>query len=144
MMNAADTFILDPRLREDTFVITEEENSVMLLMNDARWPWIILVPKVPGAEELHDLDDAARSQIINQTMQISKGLRAETGCEKINIGALGNMVRQLHIHIIARKTGDPNWPGPVWGFGEREAYDEATANYFVAQWKEIVRVAPLC
>ena len=101
-------------------------------MNDRRWPWLIAVPMRPGLSELHELapDDLARCSA--EIARLSAALKTVTGCEKINCGALGNIVRQLHIHVIARETGDPNWPGPVWGHGTALPYAATDANETIA------------
>jgi diadenosine tetraphosphate (Ap4A) HIT family hydrolase len=89
----------------------------VLLMNDARWPWLILAPRRDGVVELTDLDAADRTQLIEEAASAAGFLKAHTGAHKINIGTLGNVVRQFHLHVVARTVGDPGWPGPVWGFG---------------------------
>jgi len=140
MFDLSKTFKLDPRLKTDTFIIKEDETALLLLMNDKRWPWVILVPKIADAEEWHDLSSdlvAAYMQVVSKTGEL---LKSETNCEKINIAALGNMVRQLHIHIIARDEGDANWPGPVWGFGERELYSDAEGKTRAAELKKALYV----
>ena len=87
-----------------------------------RWPWLILVPRRPGIVEVHDLTPLDQAMLTFETNLVAQALKAETGCTKINTGALGNVVRQLHVHVIARNIGDPGWPGPVWGHGVRESY----------------------
>jgi len=124
-------FDLDPRLAGDTLAVTRLESGLLRLMDDARWPWLILVPAVPGAAELHDLTPAMARLVHEETDRIGAALKRATGCTKINTGALGNVVRQLHIHIIARFEGDPNWPGPVWGFGERQAWRPGQAHELI-------------
>jgi diadenosine tetraphosphate (Ap4A) HIT family hydrolase len=84
------------------------------------------VPMMPGASEMHDLPKQQRRQLAQEMMIAGAALKRVTACEKINTGALGNIVRQLHVHVIARKAGDPNWPGPVWGFGARQPYADAS------------------
>ncbi len=119
------SFQLDARLATDTAFIATSTLCQIRLMNDRRWPWLILVPRVAGAEEIHELPPAEQAQIATETSRVATALKAHTRCTKINTGALGNIVRQLHIHIIARNENDANWPGPVWGFGEREEYENA-------------------
>ncbi len=97
-------------------------------MNDRRWPWLILVPMIQGAEEIHDLLPVEQALIATETSHVASALKAQTSCTKINTGALGNIVRQLHIHIIARNENDPNWPDPVWGYGERVEYENIEDN----------------
>ncbi len=140
MFGLSKTFELDPRLKADTFVIREDETACLLLMNDKRWPWLILVPRVADVEELHDLSAQRAGLYMQMATKTGELLKAETGCEKINIAAIGNMVRQLHIHIIARDVGDPNWPGPVWGFGERQLYSGAEGIARAADLKKAIHV----
>jgi len=117
------SFQLDARLAADTVFIATCSLCEIRLMNDSRWPWLILVPRVRGAQEIHDLSLTEQAQITTETSRVAAALKAHTKCTKINTGALGNIVRQLHIHVIARNENDPNWPGPVWGYGEREEYE---------------------
>ncbi|GGA59455.1 histidine triad (HIT) protein [Nitratireductor aestuarii] len=92
------------------------------LRDDSRWPWLILVPQRPEIEEPHDLTPLDQAMLSFETNLVSKALKDLTGCTKINVAAIGNIVRQLHVHVIARNEGDANWPGPVWGYGERLPY----------------------
>jgi diadenosine tetraphosphate (Ap4A) HIT family hydrolase len=116
-------FILDSRLAADTVPIAELELCSLRLMNDCRWPWLVLVPRLADAIELHDLSEADQARLFHETVLAGRVLKSVTGCEKINTGALGNIVRQLHVHVVARSPGDPNWPGPVWGQGLRIVYE---------------------
>ena len=127
---------LDSRLAGDTLPVFDNGGVTILLMNDRRWPWLILVPKVAGAEELHDLGPEIGPVVMDIAISAGEKLKALTACEKINIAAIGNMVRQLHIHVIARNEGDQNWPGPVWGYGSAEPYEEPEAAELVAKLKE--------
>jgi diadenosine tetraphosphate (Ap4A) HIT family hydrolase len=126
---------LDERLARDTFAVGDMSLSRVLLMNDARWPWLILVPQRDGCVELMDLDPADRAQLIEEGARAAQWLKGRTRADKINIGALGNVVRQLHLHVVARTIGDPAWPGPVWGFGAAEAYRDSDARALVAAAK---------
>jgi len=112
-------FSLDPRLQHDSIFIAHLTACQLRLMDDARWLWLILIPEIEGATELHLLSPAMRNNVMNDLYQSSHLLQQLRPQSKINIGALGNIVRQLHIHVIARLVGDANWPGPVWGYGER-------------------------
>jgi diadenosine tetraphosphate (Ap4A) HIT family hydrolase len=141
MFGLSKTFQLDPRLKADTFVIREDELASLLLMNDTRWPWVILVPRVVDVEELHDLSPGKVEVYMQLAAKIGELLKADTNCEKINIATIGNMVRQLHIHIIARDEGDPNWPSPVWGFGERDLYSGAEGKARAADLKKALHVS---
>jgi diadenosine tetraphosphate (Ap4A) HIT family hydrolase len=105
-------------------------------MNDARYPWLVLVPRRANLVELHDLDAADRAVVIEEIARAGSGLKALTGAAKINTGALGNLVPQLHIHVVARKPGDAAWPGPVWGQGATVPYEPAARD---ALLKELAR-----
>jgi diadenosine tetraphosphate (Ap4A) HIT family hydrolase len=126
------SFALDERLARDTLVVGDLPLCRALLMNDTRWPWLILVPGREGAVELTDLGAADRALLIEEAALAAGFLKADTGALKINIGALGNLVRQLHLHIVARSAGDPAWPGPVWGHGATAPYGEANARELIA------------
>ncbi|MGD0191383.1 MAG: HIT family protein [Rhizomicrobium sp.] len=103
-------------------LITDWTLSRVLLMNDARYPWLILVPRRLDAVEIHDLGASDRATLMEEISRASKALKSATGAAKINVGALGNLVPQLHVHIVARMIGDAVWPGPVWGRGEPQPY----------------------
>lgn len=98
--------------------------SRVLLMDDARFAWLILVPRRP-ALEIADLSAADRAQLMEEIARASAALRRAAPCDKLNVGALGNLVAQLHIHVVARRRDDAAWPGPVWGSGSRVARPEA-------------------
>lgn len=110
-------FELDARLAADSHWIADAPLSQLRLMDDARFPWLVLVPRVAAASEWIDLAEDAQQQLWVEVRKACRILRAEAGCEKLNIGALGNVVRQLHVHVVARRAGDAAWPGPVWGSG---------------------------
>jgi diadenosine tetraphosphate (Ap4A) HIT family hydrolase len=126
------SFALDERLAKDSFVVGDLPLCRALLMNDSRWPWLILVPRQNGLAELTDLDPADRGRLIEETARAADWLKAHAKADKINVGALGNVVRQLHVHIVARSAGDPAWPGPVWGFGAAVPYEDAAFRAFIA------------
>jgi diadenosine tetraphosphate (Ap4A) HIT family hydrolase len=94
-----------------------------LLCRDANYPWLILVPRRAGATEITDLDAADRATLMDEIDAAAHALRAVAPCDKLNIAALGNMVPQLHIHVIARRLTDAAWPRPVWGVAAARAYD---------------------
>lgn len=125
------TFALADRILADTTAIASLGLSELRLMNDKRFPWLMLVPRKVGAEEIIDLDAGERAVLTEEIAQVSAALRAITGCDKLNVAALGNIVRQLHIHVVARFAGDAAWPGPVWGAGEAIAYEAAERDRFV-------------
>ena len=121
-------FTLDPRLKADTYQLAEIDGIEVRLMRDSRYWWLVLVPQIDGAVEWHDLDEAPQRQLFDLSMRCADALRGLAGADKMNVASLGNMVRQLHVHIIARHEGDAAWPGPVWGIGEMVAYDEENAG----------------
>jgi diadenosine tetraphosphate (Ap4A) HIT family hydrolase len=125
-------FELDPRLAVDSHLLAEGPLSQLRLMDDLRFPWLLLVPQVAGASELADLDAAQQAQLLAEVDRANRALRAWQACDKLNLGALGNIVRQLHVHVIARVEGDAAWPGPVWGHGVRVARDEEGAAALIA------------
>ena len=126
-------FILHSKLAADTFEVLRLEVSQLLLMNDARYPWLILVPQVSDMRDLHNLSSKQYHAVTQEIAQVSKVLESATQAHKMNVGALGNMVPQLHIHIIARQTNDAAWPAPVWGGGEAQAYSQDAAKTLVQQ-----------
>lgn len=129
-------FELDRRLEADTEPLLWLGLCEMRLMNDRRWPWIILVPQRADIEELHDLTPLDQAMLTFETNLVAQGLKQVTGCTKINVAALGNIVRQLHVHVVARSEGDPGWPGPVWGYGQREPYARAELHHFKDRLKK--------
>jgi len=132
------SFSLDKQIEADTFPVADFTMCSLRLMNDSRWPWLILIPKKAGAEELFDLSPSQQEQVMREASQAGEKLKALTSCTKINTAMIGNMVRQLHIHVIARAQGDANWPGPVWGFGEREPYASPHAQALIAHLRGIL------
>jgi diadenosine tetraphosphate (Ap4A) HIT family hydrolase len=107
------------------------------LQLDARYPWIVLIPRIAGARELEDLSVAARARLIEETVLAGSAVRAVAdvlglAVDKLNVGALGNVTPQLHVHVVGRRRDDPAWPGPVWGHSPGEAYDAARLERAVA------------
>jgi diadenosine tetraphosphate (Ap4A) HIT family hydrolase len=121
-------FLLDPRLTADTHALGDFALSRVLLMNDARFPWLILVPRQPGLRELGDLAAVDRHILLDELAHASEALQKLYSPHKLNIAALGNVVEQLHVHVIARQTRDAAWPRPVWGVGSALAYADAERN----------------
>jgi diadenosine tetraphosphate (Ap4A) HIT family hydrolase len=116
------SFALDPRLAADTYAIGALPFSELLLMDDARFPWVILVPRIAGARELIDLDEGDQRLLLGEIDRVARVLESLLHPDKLNIAALGNVVPQLHVHVIARFESDAAWPSPVWGRGERISY----------------------
>ena len=125
-------FRLDPRLAADTLPVLDLALCTVRLMNDARYPWLVLVPMRADAVEIHALETADRAVLAEETVRAAAALAGHAPGHKINIGALGNIVRQLHVHVVARKEGDAAWPGPVWGKGAAVPYRAAEADRIVA------------
>ena len=125
-------FVLDPRIERDSAPLMWLGLCELRLMDDSRWPWLMLVPQRPGAVEIHDLTPLDQAMLSFETSMVAQALKRVTACGKINIGALGNVVPQLHVHVVARNEGDPGWPGPVWGFGPRAPYRREDLHKFVA------------
>ena len=133
-------FSLDARLARDTRFLLDAPLCRVGLMDDARFPWLILVPCVPNVREWTDLSSIQQMQLQVEINAAARALqKAFPHGEKLNIAALGNVVPQLHIHVILRRAGDAAWPKPVWGAGEREAYDESSAqetlSVILASWE---------
>jgi diadenosine tetraphosphate (Ap4A) HIT family hydrolase len=103
----------------------------VLLMNDANFPWLIVVPRHAGAVEIFDLGAAARTQLTGEVALLAQILKELTGCDKINIAAIGNVVPQLHVHVIARRRDDPAWPRPVWGALPPRPYGQAERDRLI-------------
>jgi carboxymethylenebutenolidase len=121
-LGPAEEFHLHPRLQEDAIEVGDLPLCRLLLMNDARYPWVILVPRRTGAREIIDLDAADRSQLMDEIAAVSTAVRDMFEAEKLNVAALGNVVAQLHVHVVARYASDGAWPAPVWGVGTAEPY----------------------
>ncbi|HEY5644327.1 MAG TPA: HIT family protein [Pseudomonadales bacterium] len=121
-------FALHAVLAADTRHVATLGVSELLLMNDARFPWCILVPRFPGLTELHHLPAAARLPFMEELELVSRALLALPEVTKINVGALGNRVAQLHVHLVGRHPDDAAWPGPVWGVGRAEPYPAEAAD----------------
>ncbi len=126
---------LDPRLSSDSARIGRLALCEVRLQDDARFPWLVLVPQREGISELFELAVADRAAAMEEIAQCAAALRAVTQCLKINVGALGNIVRQLHIHIVARNEGDAAWPGPVWGAGTRVPYSEMQKSELIERMR---------
>lgn len=118
-------FTFHPTLTRDTVEVTRLPLCRALLMNDRRFPWLILVPEREAVREIHELSPADRATLIEEIARASEALERLFHPDKVNVGALGNIVPQLHVHVVARATGDPAWPGPVWGSGAAVSYAES-------------------
>ena len=132
-------FVLDPRLAADTAFIADGPLSQVRLMDDTRFPWLVLVPRVNGVSEWLELDGGQQRLLLAEINQAGQLIRAQPGVEKLNIGALGNIVRQLHVHLIGRHEGDPAWPGPVWGHGAAVRHAPAALATQIGAWRRRLR-----
>ncbi|GGW76117.1 HIT domain-containing protein [Alteromonas halophila] len=128
-------FKLDARLRNDTFPVGDLPLCSVLLMNDAQFPWVILVPRRAEVYDLIDLSDEDRRVFQQESDQLSQVLRKLFSPHKLNVAALGNVVAQLHVHHIARFTDDCAWPHPVWGRQPAQAYTQSQADKHLAALK---------
>jgi len=117
-------FELHPKLVADTFEVTRLPLCRVVLMNDANYPWLILVPQRPNVRELFELSEETQIQLMRESSQTARMMSHIFNADKINIAALGNVVPQLHIHHIVRYTDDPAWPAPVWGYAPAVPYAE--------------------
>ena len=120
-------FEIDPRLLASSIPVAALTLCEARLQADARWPWIVLIPRRPGLRELDELTAAEQVQLLQETAWTGEVVRAigqaaGRPVEKLNVGLLGNVVAQLHVHVVGRRADDPAWPGPVWGFGEAAPY----------------------
>ena len=131
-------FVLDPRLSADTLMLGDARLSRVLLMNDARFPWLILVPRRANLAEIAGLSPDERALLMDEIVAVSNALSRRQGVEKINVGALGNVVRQLHVHIVGRARSDAAWPGPVWGFAARQPYRDAAAQQLLRELAQAI------
>jgi diadenosine tetraphosphate (Ap4A) HIT family hydrolase len=115
-------FVLHPRLQADCHPVGDLALSRVLLLDERRYPWVILVPRRAGIGEIHELDRDDRWALLEESCRLGAFLLEAFGGEKLNVAALGNLVPQLHLHHVVRQTGDPAWPGPVWGHSAAEPY----------------------
>lgn len=123
-------FVLDPRLEQDTIQLGKLNGQILLLMNNALAPWFILVP-LTDKHEIYLLDDAEQRTLLNNLNILSKHLLQHFEIDKINIGAIGNIVSQLHIHIVGRSTTDDAWPSVVWGHQNQRSYHDGEIDLIV-------------
>jgi len=126
-----DGWSLHPQLENDTVPVGDLALCRVAALNDADYPWLILVPRRTGIIEIADLGGNA-AQLMDEISLASRILKGVTGCDKLNIAAIGNIVPQLHVHIVARRTDDPLWPKPVWGVASPRVGNPAAFARFVA------------
>ncbi|MGH6741259.1 MAG: HIT family protein [Bradyrhizobium sp.] len=123
---------LHPQLKQDTIDIGDLPLSKVLVIKDANYPWLLLVPRRPEKVEIIDLDEVEQAQLMAEVSRAAKALKEITKCDKLNIAALGNVVPQLHVHVIARRTADAAWPRPVWGVVPPLAHDATEVQHFIS------------
>lgn len=122
---------LHPQLTKDTINVGDLPLSRVLVINDANYPWLLLVPRRNGVSEIIDLDEVEQAQLWTEIARTGRALKAITECDKLNIAALGNVVPQLHVHVIARRRSDAAWPKPVWGTVPPLDHDRGELERFI-------------
>jgi diadenosine tetraphosphate (Ap4A) HIT family hydrolase len=132
---------LHPQLAADTVPVCDLALSRLLAMNDANFPWLVLVPRRAGVSEIIDLG-VEQALLMDEVALISRALKDETRCDKLNVAAIGNVVPQLHVHVVARRKDDAAWPKPVWGAVPRRAYEAAAMERFVSAIRDRVTSSP--
>ncbi len=132
MPSDSSAWSLHARLKEDTIDIGDLPLSRVLVIKDANYPWLLLVPRRAGAVEIIDLEEVEQAQLMTEISRVARALKDITKCDKLNIAALGNAVPQLHVHIIARGTSDAAWPRPVWGVVPPLAHDAEEVQNFIS------------
>ena len=131
-------FALDQRLQQDTLVIGDFPLSRLLLSIDSNYPWFILVPRIDGISEVFQLGVADQQRLWQETTALAQLLNEGLAADKMNIGALGNVVSQLHVHVIVRKRDDAAWPAPVWGKHPAKPYSDAQVEAIRARLRELL------
>ena len=122
-------FVLDQRLENDTILVENKESFQIRLMNVKEFFWVVLIPNKPNLIELSDINLEERNMLLNFASNIGDFIKSEENLDKINIGMLGNVVSQLHTHVVVRRRDDPAWPGPVWGWSDTNKLDKKICNY---------------
>jgi diadenosine tetraphosphate (Ap4A) HIT family hydrolase len=120
-------FALDPRLAGDTIPVGDLALCSVLLLNDSRFPWLVLVPRRAGVTEVTDLSEADSARLMEEIRIATRVMLDLAKPDKVNVAAIGNIVSQMHVHVVGRFRSDPAWPGPVWGFGARTPYPDHAA-----------------
>lgn len=131
-------FKLHPQLQQDTLFIEHLKISDLRLMNDERFPWLVLIPRKNNIIELHDLEKKELIDLLDEITSVSKTLQRLFQADKMNIATFGNIVPQLHVHIIARFKTDPAWPKPVFGFEAPVPYSTNKAQQMITNIREII------
>ncbi|HEY6755240.1 MAG TPA: HIT family protein [Pseudolabrys sp.] len=134
---------LHPQLVQETVPVGDLPLSRVLLANDANYPWLILVPRLPALVELIDLEENAQVQLLGEITATAHALKTATKCDKLNIAALGNQVPQLHVHVIARLRTDAAWPRPVWGIKPPLSYQEDKRAILLSSLQQLLKPSGL-
>ena len=134
---------LDPQLERDSVMTGDLPLCQIRLMNDANYPWLLLVPRRCDVSEIIDLNEADQAQLMHEVAQAADVLKALTRCDKINLAAIGNVVPQLYVHVIARFCRDAAWPKPVWGQVPARAYDAAALQKLLTPLRQRLVIAPM-
>jgi diadenosine tetraphosphate (Ap4A) HIT family hydrolase len=137
------TWSLHQQLAQDTVPVGDLPLARVLLANDANYPWLILVPRLPALVELIDLEENAQVQLLGEIAAAARVLKRVTECDKLNIAALGNQVPQLHVHVIARRRSDAAWPKPVWGVKTALAYAQGQQAILLKSLRELLEPSGL-
>ena len=132
-MAAPSSWSLHEQLQQDTIDIGDLPLSRVLVVKDAHYPWLMLVPRRANTTEIIDLDEVAQGQLMTEINRVGRALKEITKCDKLNVAALGNMVPQLHVHIIARRKTDAAWPRPIWGVMPPLAHDAEEVQRFISE-----------
>lgn len=123
---------LHSQLEKDTINVGDLPLCRVVVIKDANYPWLLLVPRRPEVVEIIDLDEIEQAQLMTEVSRVARVLKVITGCDKLNIAALGNIVPQLHVHVIARRAGDAAWPRPVWGVAPPLPHDPEEVSNFIS------------
>lgn len=135
-------FELHPRLAADTIIVGDWPLCRLLLMNDAQYPWAILVPRRTGLREAYELAPADQLQLLTESNHLGREMMRRFDGEKLNVAALGNLVPQLHVHHVVRSSADAAWPAPVWGKQPAMAYGTPALAQRLAQMQSILQDLP--
>lgn len=131
------TFELDHRLKNDGILLAETAQYILNLVNDSRYIWLVLIPKDDDARDVYDLSESRQLELALLSNRIGKLMMQEFDGDKFNVASLGNMVPQLHVHLIVRTHGDAAWPGPIWGVGQAVPYDETLLATTISRLKGV-------
>ena len=141
MITAASPWSLHPRLAADAAPVGDLPLSRVLAVDDVNFPWVLLVPRRAGASEIIDLSEPDQAQLTAEIARVASALKRITSCDKLNVAAIGNVVPQLHIHVVARRTDDAAWPRPVWGAVPAKPYGAGELELFIAALRRTVGFA---